>query len=147
MSKRKLEHPSLDIVESKGTELSGKSLGLIGFGRIAQGVGAIAQVMGMTVHAFDPYLPPKVAKSQNTRGRGEQAEKLRQQGRQQAMGMAQMNSELEALVAERDELAEELSTARSESPCASRNSPRLCSVSGCEGRSRSARAPRSRRSE
>jgi len=51
----------------KGSELSGKTLGLVGFGRIAQGVGAIAQVLGMTVHAFDPYLPPKVAKSQNTR--------------------------------------------------------------------------------
>ena len=50
-----------------GTELSGKTLGLIGFGRIAQGVGAIAQAMGMEVHAFDPYLPVKIAKSQNTK--------------------------------------------------------------------------------
>ena len=49
-----------------GTELSGKCLGLIGFGRIAQGVGAVAQAMGMEVHAFDPYLPAKIAKSQNT---------------------------------------------------------------------------------
>lgn len=50
----------------KGTELSGKNLGLIGFGRIAQGVGAVAQALGMTVHTYDPYLPPKVAKIQNT---------------------------------------------------------------------------------
>lgn len=50
----------------KGCELSGKSLGLIGFGRIAQGVGAVAQAMGMEVHAYDPYLPAKVAKAQNT---------------------------------------------------------------------------------
>jgi D-3-phosphoglycerate dehydrogenase len=50
----------------KGTELSGKNLGLIGFGRIAQGVGAVAQTLGMTVHTYDPYLPPKVAKAQNT---------------------------------------------------------------------------------
>ena len=49
-----------------GTELSGKCLGLIGFGRIAQGVGAVAQAMGMEVHAFDPFLPAKIAKSQNT---------------------------------------------------------------------------------
>lgn len=49
-----------------GTELSGKCLGLIGFGRIAQGVGAVAQAMGMEVHTFDPYLPAKIAKSQNT---------------------------------------------------------------------------------
>ena len=50
----------------KGTELSGKNLGLIGFGRIAQGVGSIAQALGMSVHTYDPYLPPKVAKAQNT---------------------------------------------------------------------------------
>jgi D-3-phosphoglycerate dehydrogenase len=50
-----------------GTELSGKSLGLIGFGRIAQGVGIVAQAMGMEVHTYDPYLPPKIAKSQSTR--------------------------------------------------------------------------------
>ena len=51
----------------KGSELAGKNLGLVGFGRIAQGVGAIAQSLGMTVHAYDPYLPPKIAKNQNTR--------------------------------------------------------------------------------
>lgn len=50
----------------KGTELSGKNLGLIGFGRIAQGVGSIAQLFGMEVHTYDPYLPAKVAKAQNT---------------------------------------------------------------------------------
>ena len=51
----------------KGSELSGKALGLIGFGRIAQSVGRIAQAIGMEVHAYDPYLPPKVAKAQDTR--------------------------------------------------------------------------------
>ena len=51
----------------KGSELFGKSLGLIGFGRIAQSVGVVAQALGMEVHAYDPYLPPKIAKSQNTR--------------------------------------------------------------------------------
>lgn len=50
----------------KGTELLGKNLGLIGFGRIAQGVSSIAQLFGMEVHTYDPYLPAKVAKSQNT---------------------------------------------------------------------------------
>ena len=48
----------------KGTELSGKCLGLIGFGRIAQGVASVAKVMGMEIHTYDPYLPPKVAKAQ-----------------------------------------------------------------------------------
>ena len=50
----------------KGTELFGKNLGLIGFGRIAQGVGSIAQLFGMEIHTYDPYLPAKIAKSQNT---------------------------------------------------------------------------------
>ena len=48
----------------KGTELSGKRLGFIGFGRIAQGVGEIARALGMELHAFDPYLPSEVAHEQ-----------------------------------------------------------------------------------
>ncbi len=47
----------------KGTELSGKNIGFIGFGRIAQGVAKIAKSIGMNLHAYDPYLPKKVAKS------------------------------------------------------------------------------------
>ena len=47
----------------KGTELSGKRLGLIGFGRIAQGVASVALAMGMECHAYDPYLPSKIAKT------------------------------------------------------------------------------------
>ena len=50
--------------EMRGTELSGKCLGLIGFGRIAQGVAKVANSLGMEIHTYDPYLPPKVAKSQ-----------------------------------------------------------------------------------
>lgn len=50
----------------KGTELSGKNLGLIGFGRIAQGVASVARALGMVTHAYDPYLPPKIAKEHNT---------------------------------------------------------------------------------
>ena len=46
----------------KGSELSGKRLGLIGFGRIAQGVAAVALAMGMECHAYDPYLPTKIAR-------------------------------------------------------------------------------------
>ena len=49
----------------KGTELSGKCLGLIGFGRIAQGVASVAKSLGMEIHTYDPYLPPKVAKAQD----------------------------------------------------------------------------------
>jgi len=40
----------------RGSELGGKRLGLIGFGRIARGVAELAKVMGMEVNAFDPYV-------------------------------------------------------------------------------------------
>lgn len=49
----------------KGTELSGKRLGLIGFGRIAQGVGQIARAFGMELHAYDPYVPADIAEAQS----------------------------------------------------------------------------------
>jgi D-3-phosphoglycerate dehydrogenase len=49
----------------RGTELSGKRLGFIGFGRIAQGVGKAARALGMTLHAYDPYLPSAVAADQH----------------------------------------------------------------------------------
>ncbi len=45
----------------KGSELGGKRLGLIGYGRIAQGVGALAQSFGMEVHVYDPYVSQKLA--------------------------------------------------------------------------------------
>jgi D-3-phosphoglycerate dehydrogenase / 2-oxoglutarate reductase len=37
-------------------ELDGRVLGLVGYGRIARRVGAAAQVLGMRVLAFDPYV-------------------------------------------------------------------------------------------
>ena len=49
----------------KGTELSGKNIGFIGFGRIAQGVGKIAKSLGMNLHAYDPYLPSEIAIEQH----------------------------------------------------------------------------------
>jgi D-3-phosphoglycerate dehydrogenase len=45
-----------------GRELHGKTLGVIGFGRIGQQVARRAQTFGMQVVAFDPYLDPAVAK-------------------------------------------------------------------------------------
>ena len=48
---RKLKDGIWAKKELVGTELSGKSLGLIGYGRIAQGVGNIAKVLGMDLHA------------------------------------------------------------------------------------------------
>lgn len=41
-----------------GVELAGKVLGLIGCGRIARRVGAIAAAIGMSVMTFDPYCDP-----------------------------------------------------------------------------------------
>lgn len=41
---------------AKGIELKGKTIGIIGFGRIGQAVGKIALGCGMNVLAFDPYL-------------------------------------------------------------------------------------------
>ena len=49
----------------RGTELSGKRIGFIGFGRIAQGVGRVARALGMELHAFDPYLPAHIADTEN----------------------------------------------------------------------------------
>ena len=40
----------------KGTELQGKTLGVIGYGRIGQAVGEKAKALGMTVRAHDPYI-------------------------------------------------------------------------------------------
>jgi len=49
----------------RGTELSGKNLGLIGYGRIAQGVGKVASALGMNLHCYDPYLPKDIARMNN----------------------------------------------------------------------------------
>lgn len=48
----------------KGSELFGKNIGFIGFGRIAQGVGHVAKSLGMNLHAYDPYLPIEIAVDQ-----------------------------------------------------------------------------------
>ncbi len=41
---------------AKGLELRGKTMGIIGFGRIGQNVGKIAIGLGMNVLAFDPFV-------------------------------------------------------------------------------------------
>lgn len=48
-----------------GAELKGKTLGIIGLGRIGQAIATRAQAFEMTVIAHDPYLPPAVAESIN----------------------------------------------------------------------------------
>jgi D-3-phosphoglycerate dehydrogenase len=45
----------------RAIELEGKTLGLVGFGRIARRVAAVASSLGMRVVAFDPFLPAEAA--------------------------------------------------------------------------------------
>jgi D-3-phosphoglycerate dehydrogenase len=45
-----------------GSELDGKTLGVVGLGRIGQAVAHRARGFGMTLVAYDPYLDPSVAK-------------------------------------------------------------------------------------
>ena len=47
----------------RGTEIGGKRLGLIGYGRIARGVGEVAKAMGMVLHTFDPYISRDVTEA------------------------------------------------------------------------------------
>jgi D-3-phosphoglycerate dehydrogenase len=51
-----LKFKQLKKTYSKGTELRGKTLGIIGFGRIGQATAKIGLGLGMKVVAFDPYL-------------------------------------------------------------------------------------------
>lgn len=44
----------------KGIELSGKTLGIVGFGRIGQALGKMAKAIGMKVVAFDIYHIPGI---------------------------------------------------------------------------------------
>jgi D-3-phosphoglycerate dehydrogenase len=41
---------------AKGVELNGKTMGIVGFGRIGQSVAKIALGLGMKVSAFDPFV-------------------------------------------------------------------------------------------
>jgi D-3-phosphoglycerate dehydrogenase / 2-oxoglutarate reductase len=45
---------------AKGIELKGKTIGIVGFGRIGQAVGKIALGCGMKVLAFDPFIKEAV---------------------------------------------------------------------------------------
>lgn len=48
-----------------GSELRGKTLGVIGLGRIGQHVAGIARALGMSVIAHDPFLPEERAREVN----------------------------------------------------------------------------------
>jgi D-3-phosphoglycerate dehydrogenase len=50
-----------------GVELRRKTLGIIGFGRIGRAIARRAQAFEMTVVAYDPYIPAKIAEEMNVR--------------------------------------------------------------------------------
>jgi D-3-phosphoglycerate dehydrogenase len=49
-----------------GTELYGKKLGVVGYGRIGQATGLLAQAVGMEIHAYDPFMNREFAKANGT---------------------------------------------------------------------------------
>lgn len=50
-----------------GRELRGKTLGILGFGRIGQRVGELGRAFLMNVVAYDPYLPAHVFEEQHAK--------------------------------------------------------------------------------
>lgn len=51
-----------DRTRFMGAQLHGKTLGLIGFGKVGQRVARYALALGMRVLAYDPYIEPEVAR-------------------------------------------------------------------------------------
>ncbi len=54
-----VQQGSWERVPLIGNELKGKSLGLIGLGRVGSNVAQIAKGFGLVVSAFDPFAPPQ----------------------------------------------------------------------------------------
>src|SRR5882724_1340150 len=48
-----------------GTELQGKTLGIIGLGRIGRGVADRARALGMKILAYDPFIAPEQARDRD----------------------------------------------------------------------------------
>ena len=54
-----LLHGQWDRASYIGTQLSGKKLGVVGFGRIGREIATRAAAFGMEILAYDPYLKPE----------------------------------------------------------------------------------------
>ena len=57
-----------DKYKFMGRELRGKTLGILGFGRVGQRVAKLAHAFQMYVVAYDPYLPEYVFDQEATKG-------------------------------------------------------------------------------
>ena len=57
-----------DKYKFMGRELRGKTLGILGFGRVGQRVAKLAHAFQMYVVAYDPYLPDYVFDQEATKG-------------------------------------------------------------------------------
>src|SRR5215470_2949082 len=53
-----LKNRQWEKIKFKGVELAGKTLGVVGLGRIGSAVARKCQSMGMNVIAYDPYINP-----------------------------------------------------------------------------------------
>lgn len=59
---------SWDKYKYMGSELKGKTVGILGFGRIGQRVGFLCRAFGMKVLAYDPYLPMEIFEKEQAQG-------------------------------------------------------------------------------
>ena len=57
-----------DKYKYMGSELKGKTVGILGFGRIGQRVGFLCRAFGMKVLAYDPYLPMEIFEKEQAQG-------------------------------------------------------------------------------
>jgi D-3-phosphoglycerate dehydrogenase len=64
----KLTKGEWDKKSFTGVELDGKTLGILGLGKIGKHVAQVLGAAGMTVIAYDPFLTPEVAKSLSIEG-------------------------------------------------------------------------------
>jgi (S)-sulfolactate dehydrogenase len=58
LSRDQMDQGDWPRADCAGREISGKTLGLVGYGAIAQQTANMASALGMKIAAFDPFLPP-----------------------------------------------------------------------------------------